>query len=73
MKNKSKKSRLNFLLKTNNPQNIFSNKILQKIEFHMKNEFEVHVKIVQAFVNFRLASVDNEQNRWWRENKTYGK
>ncbi len=40
----------------------------------MKNEFEMHVKIVQAFVNFRLASVDNEQKRWWRENnKTYGK
>ena len=39
----------------------------------MKNEFEVHVKIVQAFVNFRLASVDNEQKRWWRDNKLHGK
>ena len=38
-----------------------------------KKEFEMHVKMVQAFVNFRLASVDNEQKRWWRENKTYGK
>ncbi len=37
-------------------QIIFSHeKILQKIEFHVKKEFEMHIKMVQAFVNFRLV------------------